>query len=100
MNEFTYIYDGQNYTDTTQEFMLSLGMDEKTQEDLLRQKEFEEEQAKAQRLKRREDAYRRISDPHFLEAQRKSAAGDEEGAEVARTLGLQAVDRIKTQYPI
>ncbi|SBS29133.1 hypothetical protein MSP8886_01451 [Marinomonas spartinae] len=100
MNEFTYIYDGQTHTDATPEFMAKLGINEETQESIIRQQAFETEQAAAQRMKNREMAYKSESDPLFLEALRKSAAGDEEGAEVARTLGLRAVEQIQAKYPI
>lgn len=96
MNEFTYIYDGQTHTNLDPEYMTALGIDEETQEGIINQRDFE----LSQNVEKRAAAYKIESDPLFLEAVRKSYEGDEEGAEVARTLGLQAVARIQTRYPI
>ncbi|MEL0625032.1 hypothetical protein V6238_18310 [Marinomonas arenicola] len=48
----------------------------------------------------RQSAYELESDPLFLEALRKDAAGDIEGAEEARAAALVAVDAIKARYPL
>lgn len=45
-------------------------------------------------------AYFQLSDPLFMEAIRKDAAGDIEGAQAARTQALQAVADIKAKYPL
>lgn len=51
-------------------------------------------------LELRKAAYNIESDPLFLEALRKDAAGDIEGAEEARAAALVAVDEIKARYPL
>lgn len=51
-------------------------------------------------LELRKAAYSVESDPLFLEALRKDAAGDTEGAEAARALALEVVDAIKARYPL
>ena len=51
-------------------------------------------------VKEREKAYRQTSDHLFMEAIRKDAAGDIEGAEAARAQALQAVADIKAKYPL
>ena len=51
-------------------------------------------------MKKRTLAYASSSDPLFMEAIRKDAAGDIEGAEAARAQALQAVDDIKAKYPL
>lgn len=48
----------------------------------------------------RSAAYKRESDPLFLEALRKDAAGDIDGAEEARAAALVAVEAIKERYPL
>ena len=96
MNEFTYIYDGQTYTDTTPEFMAKLGMDEEAVESVLNVKAFE----LTQNVERRAAAYAKESDPLFLEALRKYMAGDEEGNQIAQQAGLDVVARIQARYPI
>lgn len=96
MNEFTYIYDGQNHTDITPEYMANLGMDEATIESVLNVKAFE----LAQNVKKRAEAYAEESDPLFLEALRKYMAGDTEGNQIAQQAGLDAVAKIQERYPI
>jgi len=51
-------------------------------------------------VKEREKAYRQTSDPLLMEAIRKDAAGDIEGAQAARAQALQAVADIKAKYPL
>jgi hypothetical protein len=58
------------------------------------------EELKAKAITQREVAYRTESDPLFLEAIRKDAAGDAEGATAAREAGLAAVASIHTRFPI
>lgn len=48
----------------------------------------------------RKQSYLSESDPLFMEAIRKDAAGDIEGAQAARAQALQAVADIKTKYPL
>lgn len=100
MNTHQYLHNGTYHVDTSTEYMVGLGIDEETQESIIRQQEFEAEQTEKQRLQNRENAYKAESDPLFLESMRKSAAGDVEGSEVARALGLESVARIQAKYPI
>lgn len=58
------------------------------------------EELKAKAIAQREAAYRNESDPLFLEAMRKDAAGDIEGATVAREAGLVVVESIHARFPI
>lgn len=48
----------------------------------------------------RQENYQLKSDPLFMEAIRKDAAGDTEGAEAARAQALEAVADIKAKYPL
>ncbi|WP_100637279.1 hypothetical protein [Marinomonas sp. ef1] len=51
-------------------------------------------------LSNREKSYAAESDKLFLEALRKDAAGDIEGAEEARAAALVAVEAIKERFPL
>lgn len=51
-------------------------------------------------LELRKAAYSIDSDPLFLEALRKDAAGDIDGAEEARAAALEAVAAIKMRFPL
>jgi len=51
------------------------------------------------RMEERKKAYFSESDPYFMEAIRKEALGDLDGAEIARQNGLQKVTEIKARYP-
>lgn len=51
-------------------------------------------------LSNREKAYAAESDKLFLEALRKDAAGDIEGAEAARAEALKVVEAIKARFPL
>ena len=51
-------------------------------------------------LSNRKLAYFQFSDPLFMKAIRKDAAGDIEGAEAARAQALQVVADIKAKYPL
>lgn len=94
--EQTYIFNNESHTDFTQTYMTALGMDQEQIDSVIAQRDFE----LSQNAQKRADAYKKESDPLFLEAMRKSYEGDEEGAEVARTLGLQVVERIKARFPL
>lgn len=56
--------------------------------------------ASAEIASNRQSAYQLESDPLFLEALRKDAAGDSEGAEEARAAALVAIEAIKARYPL
>lgn len=92
----TYIFGGESHSDFTTEYMTALGMNQEQMDSVIAQRDFE----LSQNAQNREAAYKRESDPLFLEAMRKSYEGDEEGAEAARALGLLAVERIKARFPL
>ncbi|OCQ23367.1 hypothetical protein A7985_05345 [Pseudoalteromonas luteoviolacea] len=54
---------------------------------------------KAVTSRNRLNEYIKQSDPLFMEAIRKEAAGDHEGATLAQTAALKAVAAIKEKYP-
>lgn len=61
------------------------------------------EEVSAQNMVLRESAYSNAltgSDRHFMEAARKRAAGDEDGAVESESLGLARVAEIQEQYPV
>jgi hypothetical protein len=58
------------------------------------------EEVAVKAMAQREAAYRTEADPLFLEAIRKDAAGDAEGATAAREAGLVAVASIHARFPI
>jgi len=92
----TYIFNGQFHSDFTDSYMLALGMNEAQIESVINQKAFE----LSQNVDKRQTAYKAESDDFFLEAIRKDAEGDTEGAELARVSGLAAVEQIKARYPL
>jgi len=92
----TYIFNNETHDDFSEAYMAALGMDQEQIDSVYAQRAFE----LSQNVQKRANAYQRESDPLFLESVRKSAEGDEEGAEVARTLGITAVERIKARFPL
>jgi len=92
----TYIFKGKSHTDFTDSYMLALGMNTEQMESVLNQKTFE----LSQNVNKRQASYKAESDDFFLEAIRKDAEGDTEGAELARVSGLAAVEQIKARYPL
>lgn len=96
MSQYTYIYEGEHYTDTSTEFMTALGMSEETIESVLADKEYE----RTRNIQRRAEAYAKESDPLFLEALRKYMADDMEGSAIAKQAGLDAVAAIQARYPV
>lgn len=94
--EQTYIFNGESHKDFTTSYMTALGMDQEQIDSVIAQRDFE----LSQNTQKRADAYRKESDPLFLEALRKDAAGDTEGAEEARSATLLVVERIKTRFPL
>jgi len=94
--EKTYIFNNESHKDFTLSYMTALGMDQEQIDSVIAQRNFE----LSQNVQKRADAYKRESDPLLLESVRKSAEGDEDGAEVARWLGIAAVERIKARFPL
>lgn len=56
--------------------------------------------AQLEALESRKKAYAVESDPFLLEAMRKDAAGDAEGAGIARAAALKAVQAVKERFPV
>ena len=96
MSQYTYIYDGKHYTDTTTEFMEALGMDE----DAIASVQADQAHERTRNIQRRAEAYAKESDPLFLEALRKYMADDMEGNAAAKQAGLDAVAAIQARYPV
>lgn len=96
MEKFKYLYNGAYHTDVTPSYMTNLGMSQEAIESVLSVQSFE----LSQNATRRAKAYESESDPLFLEALRKDAAGDVEGAEIARAAALSVVESIKARYPL
>ena len=62
---FTYIYKGVSHSNTSAEYMQSLGMEQEAIESVLNQQQFE----LSQNLEKRQTAYVKESDPLYMEAQ-------------------------------
>ncbi|WP_352284066.1 hypothetical protein [Pseudoalteromonas sp. Q18-MNA-CIBAN-0097] len=86
---FTYIYKGASHSNTSAEYMQSLGMDQEQIESVLNQQQFE----LSQNVVRREAAYAKESDPLYMEAQ---FDGTPESLQKWR----DKVAEIKARYPL
>lgn len=86
---FTYIYNGTTHTDTSTEFMLSLGMTPEQMESVSQQEAFE----RRQNIERRRLAYATESDPLYMEWQF-------DGTEAAEAAWRTKVLEIKAMYPL
>ncbi len=87
---FSYIFESKSYSDTSVEFMRTLGMDDEQIESVLSQQRYE---AYEGALKKRLNAYSSESDPLFIEWQYDKTP---ESEEVWRDKVLE----IKARYPI
>ena len=85
---FSYIFQGRTHTDTTSNYMNSLGMTKEQVDSVLQQKHFEE----AQNIVKRKEAYRLESDPLFMEWQFDQSSEK-------RQEWLDKVSEIKARYP-
>ncbi|WP_041408202.1 hypothetical protein [Shewanella sp. W3-18-1] len=63
---FNYIFEGKTYTDTSNEYMLAIGMSAEQIESVMSQKAYEEGEGA---IAKRKAAYTKESDPLFLEWQ-------------------------------
>ncbi|WP_419147513.1 hypothetical protein [Pseudoalteromonas 'SMAR'] len=86
---FRYIYQSQCHTDTSSEYMDSLGMSQEQIESVKQQKAFEA----TQNIEKRLEAYRAESDPLFMEFQYDKTPESEK-------VWRDKVDEIKSRYPI
>ncbi len=86
---FTYIYKGESYGNTSAEYMQSLGMNTEQIESVLNQQQFE----LSQNVEKREAAYKRESDPLYMEAQF-------DGTPESLQKWQDKVAEIKTRYPL
>lgn len=85
---FSYINGGVTHTDTTPEYMQSIGMNADQIESVLSQKEYEDSLWKTKRAA----AYKAESDPLFIEWQYNQKAAQE-------TAWRDKVAEIKARYP-
>ena len=86
---FTYIYKGVSHSNTSAEYMQSLGMEQEAIESVLNQQQFE----LSQNLEKRQAAYTKESDPLYMEAQ---FDGTPESLQEWR----DKVAEIKSRYPL
>jgi len=92
---FSYIFEGKTYTDTNREFMLNIGMNTEQIESVLAQQQFEAKQNVALR----QQAYKRESDPLYIEWQFELESGNQD-AESYKDKWLAKVEEIKQRYPL
>lgn len=92
---FTYIFKGKTHTNTSREHMLNLGMDTDAIESVLQQKQFEEGQTAGLRSQ----AYKRESDPLYIEWQYELETANPNADEFKRRW-LDKVTEIKARYPL
>lgn len=86
---FTYIYKGTSHSNTSSEYMQSLGMDQEQIESVLNQQQFE----LSQNLEKRQAAYTKESDPLYMEVQF-------EGTPESLQKWRDKVAEIKARYPL
>lgn len=86
---FKYLHNGEYHTDTSTEYMSKLGLDDDAIEGVLTQKTYEESEQLT--LDNRSEAYKRESDPLFIEA-------NFDNDEVKFELWRDKVKEIKARY--
>lgn len=87
---FTYIYKGKTHTDTSNDYMLSIGMSVEQIDSVMNQKSYEEGEGV---IAKRKAAYAKESDPLFLEWQYDKTPESEEA-------WRDKVAEIKLRFPI
>ncbi|WP_367971710.1 hypothetical protein RJD38_21905 (plasmid) [Vibrio scophthalmi] len=92
---FIYIFKDTPHSDTSREYMLNLGMNTETIESVLQQKEFEEGQNVGLRAK----AYKRESDPLYIEWQYELETANPK-ADDFKQKWMDKVAEIKARYPL
>lgn len=86
---FTYIYKGASHSNTSAEYMQSLGMEQEQIDAVLNQQQFE----LSQNVEKRQAAYKAESDPLFMEAQY-------DGTPESLQKWQDKVAEIKARYPL
>lgn len=86
---FNYIFESKTYNDTSEDFMKSIGMNDEQIESVLNQKKYE---LGAGAIKNREIAYKKESDPLFIEWQYDKTPESEQ-------IWRDKVLEIKAMYP-
>ncbi len=92
---FSYIFKGEAYTDTNREFMLNIGMNTEQIESVLSQQEYESKQ----NADLRQQAYKRESDPLYIEWQYELESGNSE-SDSYKEVWMSKVSEIKARYPL
>lgn len=86
---FSYIFNDASHNNTSIEYMQSLGMDVVQIDSVLNQQQFEF----SQNVEKRQAAYKRESDPLYMEAQY-------DGTPESLQKWQNKVAEIKTRYPL
>lgn len=92
---FSYIFKGKTYTDTNREFMLNIGMNTEQVESVLSQQEYESKQ----NVEFRRQAYKRESDPLYIEWQYELESGNPK-PDSYKEIWKSKVAEIKARYPL
>ncbi|MGI2183337.1 hypothetical protein ACRN9F_13960 [Shewanella oncorhynchi] len=87
---FNYIFDGKTYTDTSNDYMLAIGMSVEQIESVMNQKSYEEGEGV---IAKRKAAYTQESDPLFMEWQYDKTPATE-------AKWRAKVLEIKARYPV
>lgn len=87
---FNYIFEGKSHTDTSNDYMLAIGMSVEQIESVMNQKSYEEGEGV---IAKRKAAYTQESDPLFMEWQF-------DGTIEAKNKWLEKVAIIKSRFPI
>lgn len=95
MNQFSYIHSGKTHTNVSREYMNNIGMTTEAIDSTLQQKEYEE----GQNIKYRAEAYKKESDPLYIEWQFELESANPEQA-TYKQRWLDKVTEIKSRYPI
>jgi len=92
---FSYIFKGKTYTDTNREFMLNIGMNTEQIESVLSQQEYESRQS----VELRQQAYKRESDPLYIEWQFELESENPE-SDSYKEVWMSKVIEIKSRHPL
>lgn len=87
---FNYIFEGKTHTDTSNDYMLAIGMSVEQIESVMNQKSYEEGEGV---IAKRKAAYAKESDPLFLEWQYDKTPESEK-------VWRDKVAEIKLRFPI
>ncbi|HCJ7273456.1 TPA: hypothetical protein NVH30_003094 [Vibrio cholerae] len=92
---FEYIYEGTRHTDTSANYMSKLGMTDEVVESILQQRDFE----LLRNRQLRSDAYKRESDPLYIEWQFELESGNS-ASDSYKKKWMDKVVEIKGRYPL